>query len=311
MPTLPRKSRGGAPKKTAPPPRAALCFGSHLSVAGGLHLALEEAQRLEFQCVQIFVKNQRQWAARPLDDAAVQTWRDTAARTGIAPAVAHASYLVNLASPDETLWERSIRAFIEELHRCDQLGVAGLVLHPGAHLGGGVSVGCRRVAAAIDRIVAETSGGTTQIWLEITAGQGSSLGSRFEEIGEMIAATPDATRIGVCFDTCHALAAGYQFDTAERYAATFDEFERAIGLSRLKCFHLNDSVRECGSRVDRHAHLDRGHVGRTAFARILQDPRFAGLPMILETPKGKDPESGSDFDTINLALLRELALHPL
>lgn len=315
---------------------AAPRFGAHMSVAGGLHNAFDIAADAGCDCVQVFVKNQRQWAARPLTDEDLIAWQAAARRTGIAPVVAHATYLINLASPDDALWHRSIDAYVIELDRCAALGVAGLVVHPGAHLSAGEAAGCRRVADALritlDRTaglnVAElgaspTGGGaepidgytgraarrSPQIWLEVTAGQGSCLGHRFEHLRDMIDAAGADERIGVCFDTCHALAAGYRFDTAQSFVDTFGAFDRILGLHRLRCFHLNDSQREAGSRVDRHTHIGRGHVGRGAFRLIVNDARFRSLPMILETPKGEDAR-GRDYDRLNLAALRRMLARP-
>lgn len=294
----------GARKKPAGPR-----FGSHLSVAGGLHNAFTEAVRVGCDSLQVFVKNQRQWAAAPLRDEAVAEWRRAASACQVTPVVAHASYLINLASPDDALWEKSIAAYADELRRCGQLGIRGLIVHPGAHLGSGEAAGCRRIAAAVERVLDACAGAGADPWLEITAGQGSSLGRRFEELRDVLAALRRPQCVGVCFDTCHALAAGYRFDTDETYAVTFAAFDRCIGLAKLCCFHLNDSQRELGSRVDRHTHIGKGHVGRGAFQRIVNDPRFAEVPMILETPKGTDPR-GRDYDRINLGLLRRMVGRP-
>ncbi len=280
-------------------------FGAHMSVAGGLHLAFEHAQKAGCDCLQVFVKNQRQWKAAPLSDEVLAAWHDVAHTSDIRPVVAHATYLINLASPDKSLWAKSIDAFVVELRRCGMLGISGLVLHPGSHLGAGEAAGCARISKAIDRIADQTADLDTEIWLELTAGQGTCLGCRFEHIGDIIAATRGAARIGVCFDTCHALAAGYRFDTAESYAETFSAFDRHVGLDRLRCFHMNDSKRELGSRVDRHTHIGKGYVGRAAFRLIVNDARFRQTPMILETPKGTDPR-GRVYDRINLAALRRL-----
>ncbi|MCK6485983.1 MAG: deoxyribonuclease IV [Phycisphaerae bacterium] len=307
-----------------------------MSVAGGLHNAFDIAADAGCDCVQVFVKNQRQWAARRLTDEDLIAWRAAALRTEIAPVVAHATYLINLASPDDALWRRSIDAYVIELERCAALGIGGLVVHPGAHLGAGEVTGCRRVSDALRLILDRTSDlqlahlhgsnrsegrssngrptlpgtfGPPQIWLEVTAGQGSCLGHRFEHLRDMIDVAGADQRIGVCFDTCHALAAGYRFDTPERFAETFGAFDRILGLHRLGCFHLNDSQREAGSRVDRHTHVGRGHVGRAAFRLIVNDARFRSLPMILETPKGEDPR-GRDYDRLNLAALRRMLARP-
>lgn len=283
-------------------------FGAHMSIAGGMHRALHLAAEAGCDCVQVFVKNQRQWSARPFSAAELEAWNEASAQLAIAPAVAHATYLINLASPDAATLRKSKEAFVCEIQRCNQLGIQGLVVHPGAHLGQGEVAGCAAVAASLRECLERTVDTQVQIWLEITAGQGSSLGCRFEHLGDILAALPVA-RVGVCFDTCHAVAAGYGMDTPERYRTTFDAFDRAIGLNKLRCFHLNDSARELGSRVDRHAHIGKGHVGLAAFRQIVNDPRFRRVPMILETPKGTDPR-GRDLDRVNLGRLRRLLNGP-
>ncbi len=276
-----------------------------MSIAGGLHLAFDIAERAGCDCLQVFVKNQRQWAAKPLGDDEIMSWRAAEQRTGIGPVVAHATYLINLASPDDANRKKSIDAYLAELQRCEQLGITALVVHPGAHLGQGEAVGCRKIADALDQILDRLGPTRVRPALEITAGQGSSLGHRFEHIRDMIADCKAGDRLAVCFDTCHALAAGYRFDTDESYAETFDAFDQIVGLDRLACFHLNDSAKPLGSRVDRHTHIGQGHVGAEAFRRIVTDPRLVNVPMILETPKGED-DRGRDHDRLNLAALRYL-----
>lgn len=276
-----------------------------MSVAGGLHRAFDVAEAAGCDCLQVFVKNQRQWNARPLTDADVEAWREAARRTGIEPVVAHATYLINLASPDDAAWRKSVDAMAAELLRCEQLGIGGLVVHPGAHMGSGESAACRRVGAAVRELLQRLGDAAVRPLLEITAGQGTCIGHRFEHLGDILAACDASPRVGVCFDTCHAFAAGYRFDEDESYAETFAAFDRHIGLARLACFHLNDSLRECGSRVDRHTHVGQGHVGRGAFRRIVNDRRFVDVPMILETPKGTDAR-GRDLDRVNLACLRHM-----
>jgi len=233
-------------------------LGAHMSIAGGLHNAFDIAQTAGCDCLQVFVKNQRQWNAKPLGDDAVDAWRGAASRTGIGPTVAHATYLINLASPNKTVRTRSIAALAYELERCSALGIRGLVMHPGAHLGEGEAAGVRRIARSLDEVLARTAACDSQVWLEITAGQGSCLGHRFEHLRDIIAAVRDADRVGVCFDTCHACAAGYRMDTPEGYDSTFAQFDACIGPDRLRCFHMNDSKRELGSRVDRHTHIGKG-----------------------------------------------------
>jgi deoxyribonuclease-4 len=281
-------------------------FGAHMSIAGGLYNAFDIAAAAGCDCLQVFVKNQRQWNARPLRDDEIAAWRAAAARTRIGPVIAHATYLINLASPDEGTWRKSIDAYLIELQRCELLDIESLVVHPGAHLGSGEIAGCRRVAAALDEVLRRLGPARVRPALEITAGQGTCIGHRFEHLRDIIAACRNQERLSICFDTCHALAAGYRFDTDKSYSETFDAFSRAIGLDRLACFHLNDSARPLGSRVDRHTHIGEGHVGRAAFRRIVTDPRFAHVPMILETPKGED-DRGRDYDRLNLGRLRRMA----
>jgi len=277
-----------------------------MSIQGGFARAVDRALSVDARALQIFVKSARQWDARPLVEADVNEFRDATRRAGLAPyVVAHASYLINLASPDRTLRSRSIRALGDEIDRCARLGVPYLVMHPGSHMGAGIERGVERIAAGLDRVLrvrGRSSGDTVTVLLENTAGQGTNLGRRFEEIGAIIEQSACANRLGLCFDTCHALAAGYAFDDARGYRTTFAELDAAIGVGRLRVFHLNDSKFERGSRRDRHEHIGGGHVGLDGFRRILSDRRFHDLPMLLETPKGADLAD----DRMNLATLRSL-----
>jgi len=277
-----------------------------MSIAGGLHRAFDHARRAGCDCLQVFVKNQRQWRARPLEAEQVRLWKEAAERSGIAPVVAHATYLINLAAPDGAVWEKSVGALADELRRCHELGIVGLVVHPGSHGGQGDRAGIRRIARALDRVGSRTGPVGTRVLLETTAGQGTSLGWRFEQIAEIIERTCFPERLGVCVDTCHLFAAGYDLRTQAAYEDTLAEFDRIVGLGRLACCHVNDSVRELGSRVDRHAGLGRGMLGRSAFRWLVGDERLAAVPKILETPKGLD-ERGRDLDRVNLAALRRLA----
>jgi deoxyribonuclease-4 len=275
-----------------------------VSAAGGVSKAFERGRSIGCQTMQIFTRNQNRWEARPLDVGEVQRWQAAAAEGDITPVVAHASYLINLASPDGALWQKSIDAFVDELERAEALGLLGVVLHPGAHMEQGEEAGIARVAAGLDRAHQATAGFSTLTLLEITAGQGTTLGYRFEHLAAMRAQVADPGRVATCFDTCHAFAAGYDFRTPEGYAAMVDEFDRTIGLARLRVFHFNDSKGDLGSRKDRHEHIGQGQIGLNGFARILKDPRFDGLPVILETPKSKDLHE----DLENLALLRGMAM---
>jgi len=278
-------------------------LGAHMSIAGGMPAAVERAAAIEAGALQVFVKSSNQWAARPFADGEVGAFRTAASDAGLtAYTLAHASYLINLASPDPVLWEKSVTAFVVELGRCGELGIPWLVVHPGSHVGTGASAGIARVAAALDRALVDTARHGAGVLLEITAGQGSTLGARFEELGEMLRLTRHAERTGICFDTCHALAAGYEFRTEPAYAAMMSALDRAVGLDRLRGFHLNDSKGDLGSRKDRHEHIGKGHVGLEAFRFILNDRRFRDLPMVLETEKG----DGLAEDRVNLAALRSV-----
>ena len=294
------------PKRSPPKLATGPLFGAHMSIAGGLHTAFDRAAAAGCQCMQIFVKNQRQWKAAPLSDEAVAEWERVRTTAGVEPIVCHASYLINLAAPDDEIWKKSVASFADELQRCDRLGLAGIVVHPGSPGEQGESWGIRRVATALDALHAHFADTKVRILLEITAGQGSCLGCRFEHLADIMGAARQPKRLGVCFDTCHALASGYDLATPEGYEKTISEFERIIGLKHLHCLHLNDSKKPLGSRVDRHEHIGQGHVGRAAFGRIVRDPRLAGRPMLLETPKETDAR-GRDMDRVNLALLRSLA----
>jgi deoxyribonuclease-4 len=277
-------------------------FGAHMSIAGGLHRAFAHGERAGCDTLQIFSKNQQQWRARPLAAEEIAQFQAEQARTGIRPVVVHDSYLINLASPDDALWEKSVAAFAEELERAAALGCPFLVTHPGAHMGAGEEAGLRRVAAALNRLFAAGAGAGVTVLLENTAGQGSSLGASFAHLARLLELSAFPERLGICIDTCHLLAAGYDFRTPETYAATFGELDRLVGLDRVKVFHLNDSQRDLGARVDRHAHIGEGFVGLEGFRLLVNDPRFAGAPMILETPKGDDLAE----DIANLARLRGL-----
>ncbi len=264
-------------------------LGAHMSIAGGMPRAIERARAVAATALQVFVKSSNQWAARPFASGEVEEYRRASEEAGLAPfTLAHASYLINLASPDDGLWAKSTAALTGELTRCEELGIPWLVVHPGSHVGSGVSAGVGRVASALKRVLSGARRGSSGVLLEITAGQGHSLGARFEELGDIIEQAGGSGRIGVCFDTCHALAAGHEFRDAASYRETMRALDAAVGLSRLKAFHLNDSKGELGSRLDRHEHIGRGKVGLEAFRLILADGRFRDLPMVLETPKEDD-----------------------
>ena len=292
-------------KRCNPLPATQRRFGAHVSVSGGLHTAFERAVAAGCDVIQVFVKNQRQWRARPLGEVEIEAWQQARRQAGIETVFAHDTYLINLAAPGDTIWSQSLTAFHDELLRCEQLGIVGLVAHPGAHMGAGEAAGIRRIAKALDLVHKQTEGFRVKTLLEITAGQGTSIGHRFEHIAAIIDLVQHPERIGVCFDTCHAFAAGYELRTAEGYAQTMETFARVIGLERIRCFHINDSLKPLGSRVDRHAAIGKGCLGRAAFRHIINDSRFFGLPMLIETPKGVD-ERGRDLDRLNISTLRRL-----
>ena len=278
-------------------------IGAHVSIAGGLERALERGAEAGCDVIQIFSRSNQQWAARPIDPAALAAWRAARAGSAVEPAMVHACYLLNLASPRRWLREKSIRALAEELERCALLGIPHLVIHPGAHCGEGEATGVARIAAAIERAYAAQPDNPTRLLLENTAGQGSSIGYRFEHLRDIIgAARTSADRIGICIDTAHTLAAGFDIATEDGWQRTFEHLEAAVGCHRVACFHVNDSKTPAGSRVDRHEHLGRGHLGLRALLCLVNDARFAGLPMVIETPK-----PSLDADRVNLAILRALA----
>ncbi|MBI2930257.1 MAG: deoxyribonuclease IV [Planctomycetes bacterium] len=280
--------------------RRTLHLGAHLSIAGGLHLACARGQELGCEVIQIFTRNQQQWRTKPLSDDEVMTFKQACRRHRIRLAFAHDSYLVNLCAPDGDIRERSLSAFVEEMERCERLGLAFLVTHPGSPGVTGEREGIRAMIASLDEALKRTGGLRTRVLLETSAGQGACVGHRFEQMREMIEGVREPERLGVCFDTCHVFAAGYDLRTRAAYDATLDEFDRLIGVKRIEAFHVNDSKRELGSRVDRHEHIGKGHLGIEAFRCLMRDRRFARIPKVIETPKE------DDMDARNLSLLRDL-----
>jgi deoxyribonuclease-4 len=275
-----------------------------MSIAGGYYKAVEAAARYGMDTVQIFTKNNNQWRAKELTDDDVARFRAALRRLRIKHPIAHDSYLINLASPDEALWNQSIEAFCIELRRAQRLGIRYVVAHPGAFVNSSEAAGIARVAAALDRVHRHTPGLATHTLLENTAGQGTNLGWRLEHLAEIRRAVAEPNRVGVCIDTCHLFAAGYPLATRDDYESTIGHIERTVGLSRVKAFHLNDSRKPLGSRVDRHAHIGRGQLGLEPFRRLVNDPRFARTPMYLETPK--ETIDGEEMDAVNLRVLRGL-----
>ncbi|HEV2108003.1 MAG TPA: deoxyribonuclease IV [Thermomicrobiales bacterium] len=282
-------------------------LGAHMSIAGGVHLALERAAEIQMTACQIFTKNDRQWVAKPLDPDNIRRFREQREALGFnrAAIISHASYLINLASPDDLLWHKSMEAFQDELERCRLLDVPYLVVHPGAHVGSGTEVGVRRVAAALDAIHHALPDNQTMTLLETTAGQGTTLGASFDEIAAIMAITRDQELVGVCLDTCHVFAAGYDLREPEGYATTMESFDRSIGLERLRAIHVNDSKHPAGSRKDRHQHIGQGEIGLEGFRSVVNDPRLRSVPALLETEKGDNGE----HDVRNLATLRGLIGH--
>ena len=279
-------------------------LGAHMSIAGGYYKAIELAHRAQCDCVQIFTKNNNQWRAKEITPPEAELFQSKLRELKIEHPIAHDSYLINLATPDQALWEKSLESFILELRRADQLGIPYLVTHPGAYTTSSEEAGIQRVCEALDEAHRQTRGIKTQCLLETTAGQGSNLGWKFEHLAAMLDGVQDPDRLGVCVDTCHIFAAGYPISSEEDYLATFREFDRLIGVKQIKAFHLNDSKGKQGSRVDRHDHIGRGQIGLEGFRLLLNDSRFRRIPGYLETAKGE--ENGRSLDEINLETLRSL-----
>ena len=278
-------------------------LGAHMSIEGGLHMAFERISKVGGESLQIFSKNQRRWRVSPLSPAEIESFLQAWKEWGKGPVAVHDSYLINLANPDAKKAHRAVEAFADEIKRTVQLQIPYLIMHPGSHVGAGTEEGLRQLTTNLDRAFEESGGSNSvMVLLETTAGQGTGLGSSFEELAQVISQSRYPRRFGVCFDTCHAFASGYDISTKEGYSKTFDAFDAIIGLVRLKFFHLNDSKRELGSHVDRHEHIGKGKIGLEGFRLLMNDPRFADHPMILETPKEKDLKD----DIKNLKLLRSL-----
>jgi deoxyribonuclease-4 len=279
-------------------------LGAHLSIAGGYYKAAEAAAVLGMETVQIFTKSNAQWRAKEITDEEASRFREAVAKAGLRTPCAYASYLINLASPNAALWAQSVTSFVMELERAERLGLAGVVVHPGTAVGCDEQAGIDNVIRALNEALETCPAKEIEVWLETTAGQGASLGHRFEQLAEVIGRVERPERIGVCLDTCHLFAAGYPLAAKGEYEATFGELERVIGLPRVRAVHLNDSKKPLGSRVDRHEHIGEGCLGTEPFRHFLNDPRLAGLPMYLETPKGT--RDGRDLDAVNLERLRGL-----
>jgi deoxyribonuclease IV len=288
-----------------------LRIGAHMSIAGGVSKAVDRAVVHGCEALQIFSKNASQWRGKPLDEAEVRAFRTRIDQTGIRPTVSHASYLINLATTFPVLREQSLAAFIDELDRADALGLLGVVIHPGTCTAGSEEDALRLIADAIRVAFKARPRRKTMVLLEHTAGQGRTLGHRFEHLATIIGHLNGSTRVGVCLDTCHLVASGYDIVSERGYNDTFAAFDRLVGISRLKVFHGNDSKKPCGSRVDRHEHIGQGCLGEEPFRRLLHDKRFAGLPILIETEKERRSEKAGaivadPFDLKNLETLRRL-----
>ena len=280
-----------------------MLLGAHISIAGGLHKAFSRGEDVGCTAIQIFTKNANRWQAKALQEQDIQAFKEAWKASGIQSVIAHDSYLINLGTPKNELWEKSQKALSDEVERCEQLGIPSLVMHPGSHVGSGEEEGLRRVAQAFDHIHQQCEGYSTKILVETTAGQGTNLGHRFEHLAKIFELVQQPERLGVCFDTCHVFAAGYELRTEAGYIETIESFDTLIGLERLKVIHLNDSLKSLGARIDRHQGIGEGEIGLEGFRFLMNDPRLREIPMILETPKGENPTAS---DRENLRRLRDL-----
>ena len=278
-------------------------IGAHESIAGGMHTAFERAKRAGCKTLQVFTKNSNRWRAKPFSDDDIASYKTAESKSRIGPVIAHDSYLINLCATDRSILRKSREAYVDELRRCAALGIPFLNFHPGAHMGAGEEEGIKKIIESLNLAHDETPGIPVMSVLETTAGQGTAIGCRFEQLRAIIDGVHDTGRMGVCIDTCHIFAAGYDISTRQGYAKTIAEFDKIIGLDKLVAFHVNDSKKQLGSRVDRHEHIGRGFIGKAGFRCLMKDERFAKIPKILETPKGEDLKE----DKVNLAVLRKLA----
>lgn len=279
-------------------------LGAHMSIAGGYYRAVETAKKCHCDCVQVFTKNNNQWRAKLITDEDVAKFQDALKSLGIGHPIAHDSYLINMASPDKALWKKSLDAMVIELQRAEQLGIPYVVAHPGAFTTSSESAGLKKIIKALDEAHRQTKGIAACCLLETTAGQGSNLGWKFEHLATILDGVKDPDRVGVCFDTCHVFAAGYAMETEKEYKATMRALNKTIGVKKVKAFHLNDSKKPFGSRVDRHEHIGKGYLGIEPFRHLMNDRRFRKVPMYLETPKGD--RGKTPWDVVNLRTLRRL-----
>jgi deoxyribonuclease IV len=281
-------------------------IGAHMSIAGGYFKAVEAAAEYGMDVVQLFTKNNNQWAAKPITDEDCKQFRSSLQRTGVARPLAHASYLINLASPKDDLWQKSIEAMVVEWERAEALLLDGVVLHPGSAIDSTPEQGLEKIANAIRIIYERSRPRHSWLLLENTAGQGSNLGWSMEQLGWLLGQTGAEMQVGVCLDTCHAHAAGYDFSDESGFKMWAKEAKKLGVLDAIKAIHLNDSKKDCGSRVDRHEHIGHGTIGLEGFRRVLRHKTLKGLPMYLETEKGTNDE-GEEWDAVNLRVLRDLA----
>lgn len=279
-------------------------IGAHQSIAGGLHLAFERAESIGCRALQHFTKSTNQWRSKPLTDEDIASYKTAASKSSIKHVMAHDCYLVNLAASDKLILQKSRETLLDEFKRCDLLGIRFLNFHPGSHMGAGEEEGIKRIVESLNWIHERMKDSQVMSVLETTAGQGTAIGYRFEQLRKIIDGVDEPRRMAVCIDTCHIFAAGYDISTEEGYRATMQEFDEIIGFERLVGIHVNDSKKPLGSRIDRHEHIGKGAIGKLAFRLILRDERLVGIPKILETPKGKDLKE----DKMNLRTLRKLAM---
>lgn len=274
-----------------------ILLGTHVSVAGGMNTAFERGERIGCTTMQVFVKNSNQWEGKPLTPSDTENYKTAAAKSTIRPVFAHAAYLINLCAVSPAVYKNSRRAFEDELARCEALGIKGLILHPGSHMGEGEDAGIRRIAESLNFVHKRTAGFRTLTVLETTAGQGTAVGYRFEHLRDILGQVEEQHRMAVCVDTAHLYAAGYDITTQPGWENTTNDLEHLIGIARVAAVHVNDSKKPLGSRVDRHEHIGKGLIGLTAFRQLMNDPRLADVPKILETEKSEDMHE--DVDNMN------------
>lgn len=292
-------------------PSNPMLLGAHTSIAGGIDKAIERGASLNCTTIQIFTKNSNQWTGKALGPDEVERFHLLRKKSQINPVIAHDSYLINIGSGNKGLWDKSINALIDEIERCRILEIPVIVIHPGSHTGAGEDEGIKNIVNGLNIIMEKTEGWNVSIALEITAGQGTGIGYRFEHLARLIDGVKDKDRVRTCLDSAHLFAAGYDISTPEGYGKVFDEFDKLIGFDRLTCFHVNDSKKGLGSRVDRHEHIGKGFIGEDFFRLLMRDKRFGNVPKIIETPKGpQGKDTDMKEDRINLGLLRRMGKTP-